>query len=353
MPRRTRRFAMLLAGAMLAAMLPGATLAAGGTIVEVNDSNLTHDWFFTPLADGTGEFAAGPADPPYGTGSFHMSTSTMDGKSTLITTNQNGAPLADLTGIDYHTYRDGSSSSPSYIAPSINVAIFTNVDGPGTGFATLVFEPLYSYGNDAVQDDIWQWWDTTAPTQTGFAGGWWTTRDVGSICAFTCYTTLADLQAQAPDATILGIGVNVGRGPASFVGAVDGLSLTMAGSTTTYDFEFLALDKDGCKDGGWQHDQVNEWKNQGDCVSFYASAKRQGPKDDVLAAKAERRAAREAARAEKTQTARTKSTAATSKAPKDSTTTASGGKASGKAKSDAAKSKSTDKGKSQGKGKGG
>jgi hypothetical protein len=292
MSHRIRRFAAVLAVALAAALLPSAAIAAGGTIVKVNQTDLGGHWSLQTLADGTGSFVTGPSTPPYGTGSFEMTTSTVDGKATLFTDLWTGRPLSDITGLDYWTYRDASSTSPSYVAPSINIAIWTNADGPGTGFATAVFEPLYAFGNDAIHDGEWQDWDTFAPSQTGFAGGWWVTRQVGTLCPQACYADFATILANAPDATILAVGLNVGRGPASFVGAVDGLSLTASEGTTTYDFENLAQTKDGCKNGGWQDFHNPVYKNQGQCVSFYASANRQGPKADPSAAKAERRAAK-------------------------------------------------------------
>lgn len=283
MSTRARRLSGVIAAAMAAALIPGSVLAAG--TVRINQTNLGVNWFFdNDGSDGTGEFRTGPATPPIGPGSFSMTTLTTNGKATLFTTDWTGDPLSDLSAIDYWTYRDGTSTSPSYVAPSINISIFTNVPSQGMGFATLVFEPLYSYGNDAIDNDAWQHWDGLAPSVTGFAGGWWVTRQVGTICPTACYRTLADIKAQAPNATILGVGLNVGRGPASFVGAVDALSLTMAGQQTTYDFERLDESKGSCLNGGWQefHDPV--FKNQGDCVSFFASDNRHGPKVHGLVA---------------------------------------------------------------------
>jgi hypothetical protein len=328
MSTRARRLSGLIAAAMAAALLP-ATVQAAGT-VEVNQTNLGVDWLHTTLGPtGAGAFVDGPAVPPLGSGSFSMTTlvDNVD-KSTLVTGEWTGRPLSELSAIEYWTYRSSASTSEPFAAPSINIAIFTNAAGQGTGFATLVFEPLYSYGNDAVDDDEWQRWDGLAPSVTGFAGGWWTTQPVGSICATTCYATLADLQAQAPAATIIAVGLNVGRGPASFIGAVDALSLTMAGEVTTYDFELLHLGKDSCKDGGWQDYNAPSltFKNQGDCVSYFASAKRQGPKPEAAAATARhtartgRSGATVAAKATKPAKAAKATKASKGKASKASTT---------------------------------
>ena len=242
-----------------------------------------------------------------GAGSFEMDTLVENvDKATLTTSDWTGDSLSELSALDYWTYRDPASTSPSFVAPSINIAILTNAAGPGTGFATLVFEPLYSYGNAAIQNGEWQHWDTFAASQTGFAGGWWTTRDVGTNCAFACYATIETLQALAPNATILSVGLNVGRGPASFVGAVDALSLTMAGARTTYDFESLQADKDGCKKSGWQDFHASDYKNQGDCVSFFASEKRRGPKPAIATGNAEHRSSRAVASTTKAHAAATK-----------------------------------------------
>ena len=297
MTRTPRRLTVLAAAAFAIAALPASAAAAGGTVVTVNQTDLGTTWFQSTLATGEGAFEAGPGSPPLGDGSFAMRAFTADDKVTLVTGAWLGQPLADLTGLDYWTYRDGASTSPSYVAPSINIAIFTNIDGPGTGFATLVYEPLYAFGNDAINDDAWQWWDTFVPGQQGFAGGWWATRQVGSICQTACYTTFDDIVANAPDATILSVGVNVGRGPASFIGATDGLSVTYLGETTTFDFEPLAEDKDGCKDGGWAdfHDQT--FTNQGQCVSWFASVNGREHRADAANEQAERRAERKAEQA--------------------------------------------------------
>lgn len=310
---RARHAPAAIATAFLAMLLPGAVLAA--STVEVNTSDLGSTWSWEGLGGGTGEFVTGPGSPPLGIGSFEMTTTVENvDKSTLVTTDFLGDSLIDLSALSYGTYRSGTSTSAPFIAPSINVAIYTNASGPGTGFATLVFEPLYAYGNDAINDDEWQRWDAFEPTHTGFAGGWWVTRDVGALCAFACYADFATILENAPDATIISVGLNVGRGPASFIGAVDALSLTMAGETTTYDFEPLDLDKDGCKQGGWADFHAPLFKNQGDCVSWFASGGRNGADGASAAAKAEALAAAKTERAEARTTGRESRASSTSAA---------------------------------------
>jgi hypothetical protein len=331
-PTRARRAPAAVAAAFLALLLPGTVLAA--STVQVNPTDLGSTWFWAGLGAGTGAFVPGPANPPLGTGSFEMTTTVENvDKSTLLTSDFTGKHLSDLSALSYWTYRDGASTSAPYIAPSINVAIHTNASGPGTGFATLVFEPLYAYGNDAIDDDVWQHWDAFEPTHTGFAGGWWVTREVGALCAFACYADFATILANAPNATIDSVGLNVGRGPASFIGAVDGLSLTMAGETTTYDFEPLA--KNDCKQGGWADFFASLFKNQGDCVSSFASDGRSDAHGAAGASIAEAQAAANADREEAKVTRRQTGAPATPMAAVPSANRANDGPAKDKSTSPA------------------
>ena len=275
MPKRFQRAGALAAAAAALALLVPATMAGSTTVVQVNQtdlhsvSNPSGTWYPSTAGVGAATFVHGPAAPPLGAGSLQLQTTTPNDQIQLLGSRFTGRPLSDLTGLTYWTYRSHASTSPSYIAPAINIAIYTNASGPGTGFATLVFEPLYAYGNSAIHDDVWQRWDTFAPSQTTVAGGWWTTRQVGSCAAFTCYATLDQLKAQAPHATILGLGVDVGKGPASFIGNVDDLSVTMGDQTTTFDFE-LAGGKAACKRGAWAYVASPSFRNQGGCVSYFA-----------------------------------------------------------------------------------
>jgi hypothetical protein len=88
--------------------------------------------------------------------------------------------------------------------------------------------------------DTWQTWDTMAPSQTGFGGGWWSTKAIPGIpIAFNSFVDWDTIVANNPNARIkYGFGANIGSGwNGVFTGAVDALALTVNGETTTYDFE--------------------------------------------------------------------------------------------------------------------
>ena len=83
-----------------------------------------------------------------------------------------------------------------------------------------------------------------------------------------------------PNAAILSFGVNVGHGPAgTFNGNADALTLGLNTNTTVYNFEhaITLVGKDERKDGGWMTSTSTTFKNQGDCVSFFASAGKTHP----------------------------------------------------------------------------
>jgi hypothetical protein len=255
-------------------MVP-AVLAATVTVTE---NNVGDDWFVVEqLVDGDYAFVEGPSTPPAGVGSLEMTAPNLGtDKVTITTNNHDGMAIADLDALTYWTYRDSSSTSPGYTVPSVNIFITNGGPEGNVGWAPLIWEPIYSFGAAAIQDDTWQQWDTMADSETGFGGGWWSTRDLGTICQFNCFVSWETVLEQNPNATIIvagegagSTGVNLGRGPSgSFYGAVDTFAVTFGGVETIYDFEPAVggpETKDDCKNGGWVD---YGFKNQGLCIQF-------------------------------------------------------------------------------------
>lgn len=166
-----------------------------------------------------------------------MSLSDAAGKATLFNYDHIGTRLADIESIMYATYRASGSTNSAAQYPALNIEV--DWVGDGSSFTTLVWEPLYSYGQSALLTDVWQTWDAMAASQTSFAGGWWSTNAIPGVCAFNCFVSWEDVVAANPEARIkFGFGVNIGSGwNGAFSGAVDALSLETDAGTTTYDFE--------------------------------------------------------------------------------------------------------------------
>jgi hypothetical protein len=263
--------------ALAVALGGGASLAlvgaahADSTTTVVTPTNL-HGWS-TSAIDGADNRGAGAvtftsgfgAPAGYGTSSLKLSTTAGSDKAQMVHAAPSGMLLSDLTNIGYSTYRQSPVTDANQIA-AINLVIDYNGAATG-GFATLVFEPVYQPGGvAAINNDTWQSWDAS--------GGaiWWSTKVINGTCAFTCYTSLSDIQADNPDAVVQRYIVNQGSGNPSLVSGVDAFTF----NDTVYDFELYAVanSKDQCKQSSWQglaDSNGNSFKNQGDCVSFVAT----------------------------------------------------------------------------------
>lgn len=280
MLRKSYTYGFLLA----AVMVLSVGMVSANTVV-VTEESIGDDWFISTMEDGQGDFVEGPSSPPYGTGSFQLLAENIAvDKVTIVTSNYYGENLSDIQGLSYWTYRvseEIDASILSHVTPSINIVI-DNGGPDGDSWSTLVWEPIYAYGASAISDDEWQNWDTFAESETAFAGGWWSTKTLGDVCAFDCFVSWETIIENNPNATISVAGVNLGRGlgSGSYVANTDGLSILFDGDQTTYDFELtvepkLPEHKDECKDGGWMSFDI-EFRNQGQCVSYVQANERAG-----------------------------------------------------------------------------
>ena len=235
---------VLLATLLAVVLASSGAVAQANSVTVVRPSDVEVTWFENDTRSGGDvNFVSGPAVAPYGTGSLEMTTTddTVGGssqaKAQLFTYQHIGVPLADIDGISYWTYRDSSSTNSAAQTISINMEV--DYVGDGSSYTTLVWEPIYAYGSSNMSEDTWQLWDTMAPSQTGFAGGWWSTKNIPGVCAFNCFVDWNTIVTNNPDAKIkFGFGFNVGSGwTGEFIGYADGLTLSLAGQSKTYDFE--------------------------------------------------------------------------------------------------------------------
>ena len=211
-----------------------ASAEIASTVVNEQDVNAANPhWFIDNTAsaptNGVGTFVNGPGTPPYGAGSFQMQTPTGDDKIGLYTDLYNGTSLQLLSDASYSTYLHSDyTTTPTTTMPTVQVQINNATTPDRTGhvsFDTLVFEPIYCYGNGAPQTDIWQSWDANHTPEAGSNGGcWWSTHDIAGMTAFTTYTSLSAIKAANPDATLALVGVNLGRNGKTLAN-VDGLGL--------------------------------------------------------------------------------------------------------------------------------
>ena len=255
-----------LALAATTAALFGGTAAAAQaqTVVTPDDvatlpenTPPTSTWVFYVRGAATGQFVSGPASPPLGNESFQISTPTGADKGTLFNFDYVGTDLDDVDAMSYWTYR--SAGSAQQVA-ALNLQVDVNGTDTAGGFTTLVFEPVYNTGQGAVVSAQWQDWDAL----NGGNAIWWSSNPIPGAPNRDTFVPWNTILASNPDAVIVGgVGINQGSGNPALTTAVDAFNF----DGTTYDFEVGPTSKDDCKNGGWQ----GFYKNQGECVSAFAS----------------------------------------------------------------------------------
>jgi hypothetical protein len=175
------------------------------------------------------------------------STST-DKVAEYVDTN---TPLADVG--DPKLNFDNTSGGG---VPGFQLVVDFNNDGQPDGI--LVGEPGTYGDNWWLSNDSQQWVKDQAPHTGGGQGS-------------PYYGTLQEWQAAFPDANVLAFGFSLGSGVKG-----DGVlnSIEFAGTTYTFAPDEVTLSsKDQCKNGGWKSSTDPVYRNQGQCVSHFASAK--------------------------------------------------------------------------------
>lgn len=233
--------AVLAAIAFIALSGTGASARRACTPMLVTESDVTRqphgtqptdNWVLYTRGAGSAVFANGPSTPPINGASLQFTTPPNDGnaKAYLFNYDHIGTPLTSITEISYSTYRSSAAAGPAFQVPALNLEIDYNGAAPG-GYAILVYEPIYTHGNNAITLDTWQTWNATA-------GKWWTPQGIPGVCANNCFVTWNDIVSANQTAVITkGFGVNVGGGNPGMIGAADGLHIAYGTSCFTYDFD--------------------------------------------------------------------------------------------------------------------
>ncbi len=234
--------------AVLFALSSGSALAATTVVGLPVDMA---GWGFlqeTPTATAM-ELVAGPSGVPLGMGSARLAVDGTGG-AMIGKAGYNGVELADITELEYSTYRT-SGSAPLAIALQFNID--NNViDLDNAWKGRLVYEP---YHTQAVSTGVWETWDALDDSAGTGTGNWWGT---GAVVAASCPQsnpcTWAEVLAAFPDAGIHNVFgavlLKAGGGWAGgFDGNTDALKIGVGADTTTYDFETDG-DGDGIVDDG-------------------------------------------------------------------------------------------------------
>ncbi len=226
---------------VLVVLITAIGLFAGGGTARAQEANITvkpstpNGWTFALEAPtGSGEFTAGPGQPPLGIGSVQLVASST-GAYSIGTNAFAGLRLDQLTQLTYSTYR--STYDPdNHTTLNLRFDIdYDSTDGNAAPRGQLVYEP-YQSGFQVLQN-TWQSWDALAANSA-----WWSTSPVGEHCTVVQPCSWLEIRKRYPNAAI---SANNGRlalragNPwhRSVTASADALTIGVAGVVTTFDFE--------------------------------------------------------------------------------------------------------------------
>ncbi len=235
---------LLKAGAVgLMSLVASAGMAfAATTVVYPGDMQ---GWGFGPeniSGSQTGQMVNGPATPPEGNGSAQLTLSANNEGMVLATSNYQGKKFADITTLQYSTYR---SSGETALAITLAFDFDNNVTDSDNSFkGRVVYEP---YHTQTVLTGVWQTWDTLNDSAGNGTGNWWLSNGTQAStygCSQTNPCTWAQLLIAVPDGGIRttanpNVWFKAGSGwTGGFDGNVDALNV----NGDVYDFELSIPD---------------------------------------------------------------------------------------------------------------
>lgn len=277
-----RLLAITAMTAIAAAMLVFATVLAAHTTIVVTPTD-QQGWTTADTRPGGDVNFVLDATAPGELGALQLTTdATTAAKAQYM--HAANTPLAAVTELSYSTrqvsgppHADASYQLPVCLDGFTSPITTTNPTGC-TGFTTFVFEPYQNNGSSpaspVIIPNVWQQWDVDA-------GMFWSSRTYSSgTCSVISgaggppFYSLATLQANCPNAIVVGFGVNIGTFNPSYDVYTDLVNF----NGTEYDFEpyVVVNSKDQCKNGGFSNvtrADGSPFKNQGDCVSYASNGK--------------------------------------------------------------------------------
>jgi hypothetical protein len=250
---RSIRRAVAAVAALAVLSLAAPAVAAD---VVVDERSLGSGWEVATTGAGSTAFVDG---------AIELSTrSDVQDRASISTMVPAGTRLADVGALGY----EATTVSASFAGGAAALRLVIDLDGvPGGDWTTLVHEPYWQNGGvaDAAPVVIGerQSWDAAE-------GLWWSSRTVGGLTAGAGgppFYSLDDVLALNPDAVVGEVNVGIGSYNVDYLVQVHSLTV----GESTYLFTRRPFEAADCKDGGWQNAAQGPFRNQGDCVSFYAS----------------------------------------------------------------------------------
>lgn len=226
-----------------------ASTAVAATVIRVDEDG-EGGWLFNRDASTSTPYEFSLDAASIGEGSLYVLPIENDGNGNsdkFIAEQFLGVEVGDVSQISYDFLIEAPDASA---ANHFYLNVYTNFpDSPRDNFYDCRFD--FVPGSGSTIDFTTMTVDATDAAST--VGG-------GSDCP--------DTLANMPDGSWLRVfSINVGDTSGNDTGVggyLDNVTVTVAGETTTWDFEVPAQVKEDCKDGGWE---TYGFSNQGECVS--------------------------------------------------------------------------------------
>lgn len=241
------------------------TTNAAPTSIVVSPSNL-NGWNVDIYTQPGGSDSFVPAaDAPIGVGALQLTTNSDPEAFTRRGVSVN-VPLADVAQLSYMTKQLAAAD----IANG-NATLRVSIDYTGDGVKddSLMYEPYYNGFNGTTMAGWQTWnvkegkfWSNSGNSYNGFDCG-------GNAGGSACNFTLVDVLKDYPSAKVVRLYLSMGTYNRSQQILADKVQI----NDTIYDFEadVVLANKDACKKNGWTASTLPVFKNQGDCVSHFAS----------------------------------------------------------------------------------
>jgi hypothetical protein len=179
-----------------------------------------------------------------------------------------------------HIWTEGATNTDKVAEYVVTDAPLANVDEPSLEYASTVgiapgFQLVVDYDADGSADGI-------LVGETVYNGDWWASNGTEQFVKDAApsheggsgsenHGTLDQWRDAFPNAVVQAFGFSLGSGVFG-----DGVltAIDFAGTHYTFANSVVLDDKNECKSGGWAASMIPVFLNQGDCVSYFASAKK-------------------------------------------------------------------------------
>jgi hypothetical protein len=257
MLKTIKRFIATIAAALALPLMTAMPIAsAAGTTMTVTPAN-TQGWVLNGDLTTATPYEFSEDQASIGEGSLFVPAIGANASDKFIAALPLGVAASDLTSVSYDFMVAGNGDETD--ANQFYLNVYTNLPD-STTFYDCRFDFVPTEGSTTEF--------TTATFNTSD-----TPVNVASRGGATCPATLAGMPAGS---TVSFIALNVGDTSANdlgLAGYLDNVVVTTTAGETVYDFEqdpTALTSKEACKNGGWMLSEAPVFKNQGQCVSFFA-----------------------------------------------------------------------------------